>query len=1145
MKRLFVSAILGAFALASLSSRPVMAQSSGRVRGIVTDNSGGVLPGATVQMTNMSTQQSSQAVTTGGGIYAFSFLAPGEYSLQVTLASFALFTREPIVVNVAATAVVDVALTLAEITESVTVTGETPQLQIDTSMLGGVIENTMLTAVPLSSRNFTQVLALSPGVLSDVPDAGAFGRNSVNISAHGARPFENSMVMNGLVADNPMSLGFDDEGDKTGIPVPSPDAIEEFTVQTGLYDAEYGRQGGATINVVTKSGGNDFGGSVFEFFRNDALNANEFFRKSAGQPKPVLRQNQFGATTGGPIIQNKAFFFVAYQGTRQKNGIASSSTRNVFLPPLGDRSAAALGALYGGQSGLFGGVAVAPDGSNINPVALNILNANLPDGTFLIPDPQIILANGTGFSAFSVPAPFREDQFVGSFDYTISDTQWLTIKGFFSTFPSDLPFASRQGANLPGFGEADKKHNLNLSVSHAWVLNSTTVNELRVGYTRNFMDQQPIEPINAADIGMKAPVDDKPGIPNLSVSGLFRIGPSNNNDQHTIIDTFEISDTLSLTLGRHSIRFGGQFNPSYVDRLDVYLARGSINFNTFPDFLLGMSGAQNGTAFSNVGRANVSNGLAQRFPRFLNMAAFVQDDIRVSDRLALNLGLRWQFNSQQWDAKGRNGGFDRRRVPFNTMPPPEGSFLGFTLPANAELGGKQVPEDVLHLPYNRLTDEENRLGFSPRLGIMWQPLEGAENLVVRAGYGIFWSQIAGTITEQAFFDPWYLLLRTGGSTFPDSTLQNPFPDIPQRDEFPIFLPYTFPPTRATFIVDPLLKQPFTQHWGVNVQNQIGSWLLEVGYVGSRGKNLIAWTYPNQPLLASPENPIGGQTTSTVENINLRVPMLGWGATGVSGLHTGDENDSWFWSRYHALEGSVNKRYGQGVSLRASYTLSRATDNVGSRGGGRNQPLGSITGDFYDPDSNEGPSDFDRTHRLVASYLVELPTLETGNAGLRGLLNGWSVAGVTTIQSGRSFSIFDSRSGTIFGRSGFGTFAPGMGPDDVQKSGSPQDRLNEYFNTGVFGEPPVIGNGTGFGTAGRNYLRGPGQVNFDLALTKTFTVGGFGENARLQFRIEMFNLFNTATFGQPGNQLTSPSSFGVISNTVVAPRIMQLALKYVW
>ena len=268
------------------------------------------------------------------------------------------------------------------------------------------------------------------------------------------------------------------------------------------------------------------------------------------------------------------------------------------------------------------------------------------------------------------------------------------------------------------------------------------------------------------------------------MSGLFRIGPSNNNDQHTIIDTFEISDTLSLTLGRHSIRFGGQLNPSYVDRLDVYLARGSISFNTFPDFLLGMSGAQNGTAFSNVGRANVSNGLAQRFPRFLNMAAFVQDDIRVSDRLALNLGLRWQFNSQQWDAKGRNGGFDRRRVPFNTMPPPEGSFLGFTLPANTELGGKQVPEDVLHLPYNRLTDEENWLGFSPRVGIMWQPLEGAENLVVRAGYGIFWSQIAGTITEQAFFDPWYLLLRTGGSTFPDSTLQNPFPTSLKGTSFP-------------------------------------------------------------------------------------------------------------------------------------------------------------------------------------------------------------------------------------------------------------------------------------------------------------------------------------------------------------------------
>lgn len=1111
------------------------AQSTGTIRGLVRDADGGVLPGAAVTLTSAATGQTLEATTTSAGVYVFAFLPPAEYRLAIEMGGFAPFVRERVLVNVAGTSVVDATLSPAGVTEEVTVHAQGTQLQVDTSTLGGVVDSTMMTAVPLSGRNFTQVLALSAGVASDVPNAGAFGRNSVNIAANGARPWENSVVLDGIVADNPMSLGFDDAGDKTGVPVPSPDAIQEFRVQTGLYDAEYGRQGGAAVNVVTKSGTNRFSGTAYEFFRDDAMNANEFFRKRAGQPKAELKQNQYGGTFGGPVLRDRLFFFAGYQGTRQDNGVSSSSTRNVFIPELGDRSAAALGALYGGRSGLFGGTAVAPDGSNINPVALRILNAKFANGEYIVPSPQTMQANGVGLSSFSVPAHYEEDQLISSIDYTHSARQRVSLKMFFATLPSSLPFS---GANLPGFGEINEKSNMNLSASHTLVLTNTSVNEARFGYSRNRMVQRPVEPISAADIGMVNPVDGLPGVPFVGVSGLFSIGPAQNNDQYTFINSFEFTDTLSMTRGRHALRVGGSVNMVLVDRYDAYLTRGNINFASFPDFLLGLSAADNGTAQSNLSSSSVSNGLAIRDPRFMNLAGFAQDDFRITDRFALNLGLRWQYNSQPWDAQGRIGNFDRRLVPTFTTPPAGGSYLGFTLPSAASLGGQTLPPGVTQLPYNRIVDSENWKGFSPRLGATWKPLARAENIVVRGGYGLFYSAVAGTITEQAFFDPWYVLLTGGGANGPNASFQSPYPAVPQVDQFPLYLPYTYPPTRSIYILDPEVTQPRTHQWSVNTQGQIRGWLAEVGYVGSKGQNLYANMYPNQALLASPEQPINGQTTNTVQNRNLRVPYVGWSPTGLQEIQS-----KGFGSTYHSLQLSLNRRYSNGLSMRASYTFSKSRDNVNSAMGGRNQPLGGFTGDYYDREANWGPSSFDRTHRLVVSYFWELPRTTGANALVRGLINDWSVSGVTTVQTGLPFSVSDTRGGTIYGTGSYGQFAPGKSASDAVKSGRTQDRLAQYFDTSVFVAPLAIGNGTGFGNAGRNILRGPGQMNFDLALAKTATVGGLRPDAKIEFRAEAFNVFNTPQFGLPGGNAANASNFGVISSTVVAPRIVQLALKY--
>ena len=352
MLRIPVLIITAAFWLASSSL--VLAQSTGTVRGVVRDPSGSVVTKASVTIVNAATQQKTQAVTTAAGIYAFVFLTPGNYSLDVEQAGFNRFERANIAVDVAGVVEVNVTLQVGSATESVNVAAAAEQLQTNSSDLSHVVDNVMMNAVPLSSRNFTQILALSPGVTANVIDAGATGRNSVNISANGGRPWDNNVVLNGMNADNAMSQGFDDAQDKTGVPVPSPDAIEQFNVQTGLYDAEFGKQGGGTVNMVTKSGGAQFHGTAFEFFRNTVLDANSFFQNASGAAKPIFRQNQYGGTLGGPIKKDKLFFFLSYEGTNQANGISSTSNKTTFLPVVGDRSRQALGAIYGGKTGISG-----------------------------------------------------------------------------------------------------------------------------------------------------------------------------------------------------------------------------------------------------------------------------------------------------------------------------------------------------------------------------------------------------------------------------------------------------------------------------------------------------------------------------------------------------------------------------------------------------------------------------------------------------------------------------------------------------------------------------------------------------------------------------------------------------------------------
>src|SRR6185369_3531522 len=385
--------VLTSLFLAQTPSARAQTAATGQIVGTITDPSKSTIPQATVTATNTATSLVRTAETNDDGDYVVALLPPGTYSVSVAAAGFRTQTTTNVNVDVATTASVNIRLQLGEATQQVTVEGVADILQTDSAANGGVVDAKTVPALPLSSRNYTQILDLSPGVSGSVPNAGSLGKNSVDVFVNGGRIMDNSYQMDGQDAGNMETQGTGHILSIGGISIPNPDAIQEFKVQTSLYDASYGRGAGANVNVVTKSGSDQIHGALFEFLRNDVLNANDFFLNLQGVPRPPLKQNQFGGTIGGPIIKRKLFYFGSYQGTRRINGLSANSVANAILPGLTDeRSAAALGSLFGGLHGADGGT-IAADGSNINPVALSLLNLKVSGGGFLIPTPQKI--NGT------------------------------------------------------------------------------------------------------------------------------------------------------------------------------------------------------------------------------------------------------------------------------------------------------------------------------------------------------------------------------------------------------------------------------------------------------------------------------------------------------------------------------------------------------------------------------------------------------------------------------------------------------------------------------------------------------------------------------------------------------------------------------
>jgi hypothetical protein len=1156
-QRCSLSAGLITLAIATLLSTRLQSQttSTGALAGATLDPSGAELPGVALSLTQRETGRTESATSDEHGRFSFLLLPPGTYQLQAIKADFDPLNLTELHISLTETLRLELHLQLAAHLERAMVSSEPVMVQTDTAALGRVVNENSVSGLPLVTRNFAQITGLSPGVTVGVYNAGELGLGGTALSqiaqsndgifVHGGRSYDNNFQIDGISVSDVQGSA----GGSGGIPVPNPDSILEFKVQTGLYDAVYGRYAGANVSLITKTGGNDFHGTVFEFFRNETLNANDFFLNRTGQPRPALKENQFGFAFGGPIKKEKLLFFGSYQETRQVNGVAAGQSRtactaSLIEPPLtNDRSLAALGKLFGGMAGALGGVAIRGDGSNINPVAVSLLNLKLPNGSFLIPTPQTVDAAKPfaqqGFSIFSEPCHFSENQFLTNVDYPTSPNTKIAVRFFLADDDETVTFPGNglnPAGNIPGFpSPADSGFRV-LSIAHTHSFHNGWLNEAQFGYVRTRTSTKAQTPFKWSDVGAaEGEMNFNNELPSLKIAGSVSVA---SGFPRTITqNSFVFGDGLSFVHGAHTLRLGGSLT-RLQDNVDIIGLGSFAQFLSWPDFLLGLNAQSNGTKFSNVFASFDDFGLTYRAYRVWEGTGFAQDDYRIGKSLTLNAGLRYERLGQFGDNLGRNSSFDSRKADAN--PRPGGSVAGYLVASNFP---GPVPPGVTQVNNHFGNYGEGQNTIAPRLGFAWQFLPGASALVLRGGYGIYFSRPTGQAFYQNVFGAPYSEFRLNtGQANADATFQAPFAQpFPTPESFPLFPAYSSTTSTTIYGVAPGFRPAMVQQYSLNIQSELHEgWLLEVGYVGTRGIHLVRQRSANQALSASASNPIRGVTTDTVANIPSRVPILGVPPDSLVLMES--EGSSW----YNGIEVSLTKRLSHGLQLLASYTFSKTLDTDGADINSTASGNALTLGDQNSPSQRWGRASFDRTHRFVLSGTWTLPNPQEGH--WRALLGGWELAAVVTVQSGSALTVAATNPNNIFGISEDRAALTGnCTKNQLVMGGGIGSKLNNYFNASCFTTPPVIGVdgiGTGFGNSGTGIVNGPGQANADIAFSKTIPISWPREGTSLQFRTELYNALNHPQFANPDTNFSSPT-FGVISSTAVNPRVIQLALKIVF
>jgi hypothetical protein len=1152
------------------------------ISGKLTDDHGAAVAGAVATAVESITGKSNKASTDSSGAYTLK-LAPGSYTVRFTAGGFK--TAEVQKITLLGGKAVDVSAALVRGSEAEVVAlpwvapAETGTQKGDTS-----VKN-----LPLSSRNYTQASGLATGVSSQVTNATAIGMNTQGVQVGSAST--NSYLMDGA----PVSAS---AGGPESPGIPNPDAIAENSVLSWSYSAGPERYAGANMIVTTKSGTDAFHGTLFEFLRNDIFNANDFFLKQRGFREPVLKQNQFGFTVGGPVLSGRVFFFASYQGTRQSNGLAMSGfSPSVILAPIpsGDRSSLsfqqALGAEFcsanhpGDQryQTVFGGEEVDCSGSNINSVALKILNLKLANGDYLIPGSS----NGTfQQTPYSIPAKFREDQALINTDYVLTAKEKLIERFFYARDPQTENFTG-PGA-LPGSPSTNVTGNLYGAVKLISTLTPRLTNELRISGQHNLTADNPNVPYKDSDVGITPVVPSINQIDSVYISGLFGIGGGGTWD-HYGVNQYQAADLVSWTHGKQSIKFGIEVERRQWNTNILGGAIGWLVTQGFDDFLVGLPGCPpsdagclcntgnspdactaantsvngaltyNGTSYSNIFSSQGNNGSPADVTgpggifhayRYSDTSAYLQDNFKLLSRLTVNLGMRWDYFGLPSDSTGNMTSFWPSVAGQWTGIPADKPYLGFLVPSNFR--GALAAGVTRNTRNTLLPIGTPRANVAPRLGLAWQPTN-KDSFVVRGGYGIFFDRPdASTLNSQSTAEAPYAV-PVGGAAAANyqASLAVPFPSAqPYSDtasgwgaaRSADFTEGTSS-NLSVMMLDESFSTPLTQKWNLQIEQRLPLGLtLDVGYAGAHSVRLFdSGRHINEPALASESNPVYGLTVNTVGNASLRVPYLGLSPSGLGAYQTQGS------AKYNALQVTIQEQASNGLHVQGAYGFSKTLSNLGAAPG----PGGSNAMNSNDPlDARQqyGPS-MTAPQRLAVNYGWDFPWK---GSGLRGkLLSGWGVSGMTIIQSGTPMTINDSHGGTIYGSAGISRaqFCPGMGARNAGKPGSVKDRLNGYFNLNAFADTsatsnssscvmPQIGDGTGYGDSGMGIILGPGQNNSDLSVSRKFTI----KESNLLLRAEFFNAFNHPQFSQPDQNLTDPS-FGEITSMSVNPRLIQLALKY--
>jgi hypothetical protein len=1072
---------------------PVPAQTTtGSIVGTVSDPSGGAVAGARVAVANEGTGiVAITLVTDSSGNYVATTLPPGRYSVTVEATGFKKSVSPGINLSVQDRIGVNVVLEVGQVTETVEVVGAAQALQTDSSYLGQVVDGKRIAELPLNGRYFTRLVMLTSGTLPTAP--GARDERTGGFSSNGVRPYQNSYLLDGI--DN-NSLSQDLTNEASFVYGPSPDAIAEFRVQTNSMSAEFGRSGGAVMNVNIKSGANGFHGTAFEFLRNDALDARNFF---AGNTKPEYRLNQFGAAAGGPVRKNQTFFFVDYQGTRQRTGQTFLSTVAPTAWRTGD---------YGGFNPVLDPVTKQAFPNNripasaFDPAAVKLI-ALMPAPTV----PGSVSFTGVANNYLINPVePSRTDQGDVRVDHHVS-----TKDSFFTRFsmsnqelspPSPIP-PPLAGAQ---FASGDWTNNTRSAVvSETHIFSSHVINEFRIGYTRLRSERLQFNASEnlSAQVGIPG-IPFTPGnggLPRFDVSGVTSFGGATFQPTREFENVVHLIDTLSIIKARHTFKFGFEDKPKVdFSILQPPTPRGRFGFtgnftrdtnnraNTglgFADFILGRT--------DNTRVSSFINDTFQQPGYFF----YAQDDIKLTSHLTLNLGIRYEFITHPTERRDAQASFNVANgsleiVSGRNDPLPSNFFTQVPVTRNAPR--QLVPQD--------------RNNWAPRVGFA---LQITPKTVIRSGYGIFYSSYeAGplSIPNPGNNPPFYLESRWDPVTFGVPNL-----DVNQLSRGLPLDAFAKPVAPALFSLDPGFRNPYVQHWNFNIQRNLG-WdtVWEVAYAGSAGKKLYEFLDANAPTPTA--------DASIATNARRALPFLGGSLTYWCSCNS---------STYHSLQTKAEKRFSQGLTFLAAYTWGRAIDEVSQASLGFNNSVGFR--DQRNRRAEKARSDYDIAHRLVISYSYELPLGRNLKGPAKTLLDGWQILGAHGFNTGNPYTI---SARTNFSNAG-GDTRPDVIPGVTLEAPGGRHR-EQWFNPAAF-RNPAAGN---WGNAGRNIDSQPGLISVDFSVFKNFRIT---EDKRLQFRTEVFNLPNHPNFRGLSRSFDA-SNPGELTSAA-AGRQVQFALKLRW